>query len=72
MQIHDLQICREYRFVEGEGPLHADIMLVGQNPGKEENRTVRPFVGRAGKYLDKVLAQSGMVRNEIPENTETI
>ena len=65
MQIHDLQICREYRFVEGEGPPDADIMLVGQNPGKEEDRTGRPFVGRAGKYLDKVLTQSGMARKEI-------
>jgi uracil-DNA glycosylase len=65
MQIHDLQICREHRFVEGEGPVDADIMLVGQNPGKEEDRTGRPFVGRAGKYLDKVLEQSGMQRNSI-------
>ena len=59
MKIRDLQICREHRFVEGEGPLDANIMLVGQNPGVEENRTGRPFVGRAGQYLDKVLEQSG-------------
>jgi len=65
MKIWDLQICREHRFVEGEGPLDADIMLVGQNPGVKENRTGRPFVGRAGQYLDKVLEQSGMKRNRI-------
>lgn len=65
MQIHELQICREHRFVEGEGPLDADIMLVGQNPGAEEDRTGRPFVGRAGQYLDKVLAQSGIHRDRI-------
>ncbi len=65
MKIWDLQICREHRFVEGEGPLDADIMLVGQNPGAKENRTGRPFVGRAGQYLDKVLEQSGMKRNRI-------
>lgn len=65
MQIYDLQICRENRFVEGEGPLDADILLVGQNPGAEENRTGRPFTGRAGRYLDKVLAQSGLDRRRM-------
>lgn len=65
MQIHELQICRDHRFVEGEGPLDADIMLVGQNPGVEEDRTGRPFVGRAGQYLDRVLSQSGLDRNRI-------
>ena len=45
--------------------MDADIMLVGQNPGAEEDRTGRPFVGRAGQYLDKVLAQSGMQRSRM-------
>ncbi|MFO7981115.1 MAG: uracil-DNA glycosylase [Candidatus Aminicenantes bacterium] len=65
MDIHDLAICRKYRFVEGEGPLDADVMLIGQNPGKEEDRTGRPFVGRAGIYLNKVLKKNGINREEI-------
>ena len=65
MNIYDLEIFRKYRFVEGEGPLNAEIMLIGQNPGKEEDRTGRPFVGRAGQYLDKVLENSGMKRDDI-------
>ena len=40
-------------------------MLVGQNPGTEEDKTGKPFVGRAGKFLNKVLAQNGLDREEI-------
>jgi uracil-DNA glycosylase family 4 len=40
-------------------------MLVGQNPGKEEDATGKPFVGRAGKFLNKVLAENGLDREEI-------
>lgn len=50
------------RVVPGEGPDDADIMLVGQNPGAEELRQGRPFMGRAGRYLDRVLEQSGLCR----------
>jgi len=49
--------------VLGEGPRRAPIMLVGQNPGAEEARQGRPFVGRAGKYLDSVLERNGIRRN---------
>lgn len=48
-----------------EGPLDAKIMLVGQNPGREEYKTGRPFVGRAGRYLDKVLEKVGLDRRGI-------
>lgn len=51
--------------VLGEGPDDADIMLVGQNPGAEEVRQGRPFVGRSGKYLDGVLERSGLKREEL-------
>jgi DNA polymerase len=37
-------------------------MLVGQNPGAEEDKTGKPFVGRAGKFLNKVLAKNGINR----------
>lgn len=40
-------------------------MLVGQNPGAEEDRTGRPFVGRAGKFLNAVLAKNGINREEV-------
>ncbi|MFW6140779.1 MAG: uracil-DNA glycosylase [Acidobacteriota bacterium] len=65
MNIHDLEICRKSRFVEGEGPLDADLMLIGQNPGEEENKKGRPFMGRAGTYLNKVLKKNGIKRDKI-------
>lgn len=51
--------------VPGEGPLNAKIMLVGQNPGADEDETGRPFVGRAGKFLTKTLAENGLKREEV-------
>ena len=51
--------------VPGEGPFNAKVMLVGQNPGAEEDKTGRPFVGRAGKFLNKVLAKNGIRREEV-------
>jgi len=40
-------------------------MLVGQNPGAEEDKTGKPFVGRAGKFLNKVLAKNVINREEL-------
>jgi DNA polymerase len=40
-------------------------MLIGQNPGKEEAKQRRPFVGRAGKYLDRVLKEKGIDRSTL-------
>jgi DNA polymerase len=40
-------------------------MLVGQNPGAEEDKTGKPFVGRAGKFLDKILVKNGFNRKEL-------
>lgn len=64
--------CRKCRLwqeakcaVPGEGPITAKVMLVGQNPGAEEDRTGRPFVGRAGKFLSKVLAENGINRKQL-------
>jgi uracil-DNA glycosylase len=48
-----------------EGPRHARVMLVGQNPGREEVKQNRPFVGRAGKYLNKVLLKKGIDRAQL-------
>lgn len=48
-----------------EGPENAAVMLVGQNPGKEEVRQGRPFVGRAGKYLNTVLEKNNIERDHL-------
>jgi len=53
------------RFVPGEGPLNAKIMLIGQAPGNEEDKQQRPFVGRSGKLLDEILKKSKIKRSEI-------
>jgi uracil-DNA glycosylase family 4 len=66
-QIRNCRKCRLWQSaknaVPGEGPLNAKVMLVGQNPGSEEDKTGRPFVGRAGKFLNKVLAENGFNRD---------
>lgn len=68
-QIKNCRKCRLWQgakhAVPGEGPLNAKVMLVGQNPGAEEDKTGRPFVGRAGKFLNKVLAKNGFNREEL-------
>jgi len=68
-QIKNCRKCRLWQgaknAVPGEGPFTAKAMLVGQNPGAEEDKTGRPFVGRAGKFLDKVLAKNGFNREEL-------
>ncbi|WP_287066714.1 MULTISPECIES: UdgX family uracil-DNA binding protein [Ramlibacter] len=48
--------------VDGEGPLQARLMLVGEQPGDEEDLAGRPFVGPAGRLLDTLLAEAGLDR----------
>ncbi|MFL5782914.1 MAG: uracil-DNA glycosylase [Thermoleophilaceae bacterium] len=48
--------------VFGMGNADADLMFVGEAPGAEEDRQGKPFVGRAGKLLDQLLAEIGMER----------
>lgn len=50
--------------VFGEGPAHARLLLVGETPGDQEDRQGRPFVGPAGKLLDRCLAAAGIEREE--------
>jgi DNA polymerase len=52
-------------FVPGEGPQNARIMLIGQNPGSEEAKQGRPFVGKSGKYLDTVLRENNVDRRNL-------
>ena len=51
--------------VFGEGSQPADIMLVGEQPGDQEDRSGHPFVGPAGKLLDKALEDAGINRSEV-------
>ena len=51
--------------VPGEWPVNAKIMIIGQAPGAEENKTGRPFVGRAGQFLNKLLKITGIKRKKI-------
>lgn len=53
------------RAVPGEGPDRADILLVGEAPGRDEDREGRPFVGRAGSVLDRGLKEAGIERSEV-------
>jgi DNA polymerase len=49
--------------VFGEGPAHAPLMLVGEQPGDSEDREGRPFVGPAGQLLDRALEEAGVDRS---------
>ncbi len=51
--------------VPGEGPLNADVMFVGEAPGRNEDEQGRPFVGAAGNLLNKLLEEAGLKRNEV-------
>jgi uracil-DNA glycosylase len=51
--------------VFGEGRADAEVMVVGEAPGAEEDRSGRPFVGRAGKLLDHLLLSAGFEREQV-------
>lgn len=54
---------RGTRTVFGEGPRGAEIMLVGEQPGDAEDTAGRPFVGPAGRLLDRALEEAGIDRS---------
>ena len=68
-QICDCQKCAlgatRNRFVFGVGDPNAEIMFIGEAPGADEDRLGEPFVGRAGKLLDKILAAIGFDRSRV-------
>lgn len=51
--------------VPGEGPIDARLFMIGEAPGAEEDKTGRPFVGRAGMFLNKALIEAGLDREKI-------
>lgn len=63
-------ICPELRetatnLVVGDGNLNAEIVFIGEAPGKNEDEQGLPFVGAAGKFLNEMLAQAGMERSDV-------
>src|SRR5437764_163174 len=61
--------CPLYRdatqVVPGEGPTSAALMLVGEQPGNDEDVAGKPFVGPAGRVLDRALADAGLDRSKV-------
>ena len=53
------------RAVLGEGPIGASIAFVGEQPGDQEDRQGRPFVGPAGQLLDRAVLDAGIVRHTV-------
>jgi DNA polymerase len=51
--------------VPGEGPAHAFIMMVGEQPGDKEDLVGKPFVGPAGRVLDQAIAEAGIDRKQV-------
>ena len=56
--------------VFGEGARDAEVMFIGEGPGEQEDRTGRPFVGRAGQLLDDMLAM--IVKCRPPQNRDPL
>jgi len=65
----DCQACDLYKSgtqtVFGEGTRHAELMLVGEQPGDAEDLAGKPFVGPAGRVLDKALEEAGIDRSAV-------
>jgi len=63
------RLCRlcegRQTIVFGEGSAEAALMFVGEGPGADEDRSGRPFVGRAGQLLTKILASVGLRREDV-------
>jgi uracil-DNA glycosylase family protein len=53
------------RAVLGEGPLHPDIAFVGEQPGDQEDLAGKPFVGPAGRMLDRAMEEAGIDRSKV-------
>src|SRR4051812_11111846 len=56
---------RATQTVFGEGPSRAKVMLIGEQPGDKEDTEGHPFVGPAGKLLDRALEEAGIDRRQV-------
>jgi len=64
--VKETEICKQCKnIVIGKGNLNADILFVGEAPGRNEDEQGLPFVGAAGKNLDKLLAKVGLSMNDV-------
>jgi DNA polymerase len=68
----EVRSCRRCRLADGrtqtvfgEGSPNAQIMFIGEGPGEEEDRQGRPFVGRAGELLTRMIAGMGLSRRQV-------
>lgn len=68
----EIKTCPKCRLAEtrthavpGEGSPRAGVMFVGEGPGENEDKTGRPFVGQAGKFLNGLLEKAGIARDEV-------
>lgn len=64
------EICPELaaqatQLVMGDGDPDADIVFIGEAPGRKEDEQGLPFVGAAGKFLNEMLAEAGMERSDV-------
>ena len=69
-EIIEAGICSELadqatQLVMGDGNADADIVFIGEAPGKNEDLQGKPFVGAAGKFLDEMLAAAGLRRPDV-------
>ncbi|MFI7680820.1 UdgX family uracil-DNA binding protein [Actinophytocola sp. NPDC049390] len=67
--VHDCRGCDLYKdatqAVFGEGPANASVLVIGEVPGDQEDRQGHPFVGPAGRLLDKALVEAGIDRAQV-------
>ena len=68
----DIHACRKCRLCEtrnnvvpGEGDAHARLMFIGEGPGRDEDLQGRPFVGRSGELLTRMIHAIGLERDEV-------
>jgi DNA polymerase len=65
----DCTACELYKHatqtVFGEGPQNAKVVMIGEQPGDQEDRQGRPFVGPAGTLLDRALSAAGIDRGQV-------
>ena len=68
-QVRNCTLCSlaqgRTRAVPGEGPETATVMFIGEAPGFHEDKSGRPFVGAAGRFLEELLADIGMQRQDV-------
>ncbi|MBR3632404.1 MAG: uracil-DNA glycosylase [Elusimicrobiaceae bacterium] len=68
-EIHECRRCplgnSRLHAVPGEGNPHAQLMFIGEGPGFDEDHQGRPFIGRAGQLLDKMIVAMGLKREQV-------